>query len=278
MERQGCQVAVSLSVATAAEQVPIDMELYLPESWTSDRARRRATHIPESVVFQSKKELAMGLISRALDDGIPGEVVLADADYGRSHVFRDFVRSKDLDYAVAVDALTRVWWLDADGRHPDAIDVRQLGMQLGESAFRKITWREGTRPNKKLSSRFVFRRVKPAYDDGSEPMPREPVWLVIEWPEGESQPTKFFLTSLRRRMNKKQIVRTIMERWKTERVYQQLKGELGFDHYEGRSFIGWHHHVSVALCCYAFVVAERVRAFPPSRGWTRRDHPLAVAA
>lgn len=274
-----CQIAVSLSVATASDQVPIDMELYLPESWISDRARRHQAHIPESAVFKTKSELAMGLISRALDDGIPGEVLLADADYGRSHVFRDFIRSKKLDYAVAVPAETRVWSVDEGGRHPQAIDARQLGIELGEHAFRKVTWRDGTRPGKKLSSRFAFRRVKPAYDDGSEPaMLREPVWLVIEWPEGESRPTKFFLTNLRGRMTRKQIVRTIKERWKTERVYQEMKGELGFDHYEGRSFVGWHHHVSVVLCCYAFVVAERARAFPPSARRTGTADALGVAA
>jgi SRSO17 transposase len=273
-----CQIAVSLCVATADEQVPIDMELYLPESWTSDRARRRVARIPDSVVFKTKTELAIDMISRAVDDGIPGEVVLADAFYGRSHIFRDFVRLKGLDYAVAIDGDTGVWLLDEDGRHPEAIHVSHLGVQLGEAAFRKITWRDGTRPKAKLSSRFVFRRVKPAYDDRSEPMLREPVWLVIEWPEGEKAPTKYFLTTLRRRQTKKQIVRTIKERWKTERAYQELKGELGFDHYEGRSFVGWHHHVTVVLSCYAFVVAERVRAFSPSPRRARRDHPLAVAA
>jgi SRSO17 transposase len=274
-----CQVAVSLSVATAAEQVPIDMELYLPESWTCDTARRRAAHIPDSRTFKTKQELAMDLIGRALDDGMAGEVVLADADYGRSHMFRDFVRLKGLDYAVGIGADSRVWLLDEEGRHPQAITARKLGSELGGAAFRKITWRDGTRPHHKLSSRFVFRRVKPAYDDGSAPaMVREPVWLVIEWPEEESRPTKFFLTNLRRRMSKKQIVRLIKERWKTERVYEELKGELGFDHYEGRSFVGWHHHVSVALCCYAFVVAERVRAFPPSAGRTGPTHAIAVAA
>src|SRR5262249_6806559 len=123
-----------------------------------------------------------------------------------------------------------------------------------------------------------FRRVNPAHDHGIEPSNRESVWLVIEWPEGEPKPTKFVLTTLRRRMSKKRIVRTIMERWKTERVYEELKGELGFDHFEGRSFTGWHHHVSVVLCCYAFVVAERVRAFPPSRPRTRSLRPIPIAA
>ena len=273
-----CQIAVSLSVASAGEQVPIDMDLYLPESWTSDRVRRRRARIPDSVVFKTKVELALDMIARAVDDGIPGEVVLADSFYGRSHIFRDFVRNRGLDYAVAVDADTHVWLLDDNGRHPDAVEVRQLGMQLGEGAFRKLTWRDGTRPNHKLSSRFIFRRVKAAYDDGSEPMLREPIWLAIEWPEGESRPTKFFLTNLHGRMTKKQIVRTIKERWKTERVYQELKGELGFDHCEGRSFVGWHHHVTVALSCYAFVVAERVRSFSPSRGRACASQAVTIAA
>jgi SRSO17 transposase len=273
-----CQIGVSLSIATATEQVPIDFELYLPKSWAEDFERRERARIPDSVVFKTKPELAMDLITRALDDGIPGEVVLGDSAYGRSRAFRDFVRGKNLDYAVAVDADARVWLLDESGRHPDAIGVRQLGVELGQRAFRKTTWRDGTRPHKKLSSRFAFRRVKPAFDDGPEPMLREPVWLVIEWPEGESAPTKFFLTSLRSRLTKKLIVRTIKERWKTERAYQELKGELGLDHFEGRSYTGWNHHVSVVLCCYAFVVAERVRAFSPQSRRTRQDDPVAFAA
>jgi SRSO17 transposase len=273
-----CQLAVSLSIATATEQVPIDMELYMPESWTSDPARRRIARVPDSLMFKTKIELATDLIGRAVDDGIPGEVVLADSFYGRSHVFRDFIRSKGLDYAVATDSDTRVWSLDERGRHPDAVTAQELGVQLGQHAFRKITWRDGNRPNRKLSSRFVFCHVKVAHDDGTVPMLREPVWLVIEWPYGEDRPTKFFLTSLRRRMTRKQIVGVIMERWRTERVYQELKGELGFDHFEGRSFVGWHHHVSVVLCCYALIVAERVRAFPPSARRTRRGQTLAVAA
>lgn len=273
-----CQIGVSLSVATATEQVPIDMELYVPKSWTEDRRRCARARIPDSIVFKTKIELATDLIVRAVDDGIPGEVVLTDAAYGRARAFRDFVRGKKLDYAVAIDADARVWLLDESGRHPDAVGVRQLGIELGERAFRKITWRDGTRSNKKLRSRFAFRRVKPAFDGEPEPMLREPLWLVIEWPEGESAPTKFFVTSLRRRMTKKQIVRTIKERWRIERAYEELKGELGLDHFEGRSYTGWNHHVSVVLCCYAFVVAERVRAFSPQTRPTGQDHPVTLAA
>jgi SRSO17 transposase len=274
-----CQIGVSLCVATATEQVPIDFELYLPQTWIDDPARRERARIPESIVFKTKIDLALDMITRAVEDKVPGQNVLADAFYGRSSAFRDTVRVFGLDYAVAVDAHTRVWLLDAIGRRRgDAIGAQELGVQAGPGAFRRITWREGTKKKHKLASRFLFRRVKPALDDGTEPASREPIWLVIEWPEGEPKPTKFFLTTLRRRMPKKQIVRTIKERWKTERAYEELKGELGLDHFEGRSFVGWHHHVSVVLCCYAFVVAERVRTFPPSGRRSRRADALDRAA
>jgi SRSO17 transposase len=167
--------------------------------------------------------------------------------------------------------------LDAAGRRrgePTRVD--DLGVLLGRKAFRRITWRDATKG--KLASNFCFRNVKVALDDGTDPVQREPVWLVLEWVDGDDEPSKFFLTSLRRRLSKKRIVRTIMERWKTERVYEDLKGELGLDHYEGRSFIGWHHHVSVVLCCFAFIVAERVRAFSPSAAGTSADGAVGFAA
>ena len=276
-----CQIGVSLSIATATEQVPIDFELYLPKSWIDDAPRRAAARIPEATTFKTKPELALDMIVRAIEDGIPGEVLLADTAYGDSVAFRNGVTCYGLDYAVAISATKTVWCLDGAGRrHGDPVQVQRLGLDLGESAFRRITWRNGTSRGLrgKLRSRFCFRRVKVAHDDGTDPKDREPVWLVIEWPEGEPKPTKFFLTTLRRTMSKKRIVRTIKERWKVERTYEEMKGELGLDHFEGRSFIGWHHHVSVILCCYAFVVAERVRLFPPSRGGAGRDDALERAA
>lgn len=272
-----CQIGVSLSIATRTEQVPIDFELYLPRSWTDDMARRKQARIPDSVVFETKTELAIDLLVRAIDAGVPGDVVLADSAYGRSNEFRETIRMFGLDYAVAIDRDTSVWILDARGRRcGDALQVGQLGSRLGWRAFRRTTWRDATRG--KLHSNFCFRRVKVAHDDGTEIAQREPVWLVMEWEEGESKPTKFYLTSLRRRMSKKQIVRTIRERWKTERAYEELKGELGLDHFEGRSYVGWHHHVSVVLACYAFVVTERARAFSPSARGAGRNGSIQCAA
>ena len=272
-----CQIGVSLTVATKHEHVPIDFALYMPRSWTDDAVRRKKARVPEDLVFKTKLELALDLITRAVEDKIPGEVVLVDAAYGNSSEFRNTVRMFGLDLGVAVTASTKVWTLDKLERRRGAPGGAQdLGVKLGRRAFRRLTWRVG--PGGKLSSRFAFRRVKVAHDDGTDAGDREPMWLMIEWPDGESKPTKFVLTTMPRHMSKKQIVRIVKERWRTERAYEELKGELGLDHFEGRSFPGWHHHVTVVLSCYAFIVAERVRRFSPSAGRQADAHPFAVAA
>ena len=272
-----CQIGVSLTIATKHEHVPIDFALYMPKSWTDDAARRKKARVPDDLLFQTKADLALDLITRAVDDKVPGDIVLVDAAYGGSSDFRNTVRMFGLDLGVAVSASTKVWLLDKiERRRGDPLRAQDLGVELGRRAFRKLTWRVG--PGGKLSSRFAFRRVKVAHDDGTDAGDREPMWLVMEWPDDETKPTKFVLTTLPRRMTKKQIVRVIKERWRTERAYEELKGELGLDHFEGRSFPGWHHHVSVVLCCYAFIVSERVRHFPPSAGRQTDTHENAVAA
>ena len=227
-------------------------------------------------MFQTKIELAIGMIERAKENGIPGDIVLADSAYGMSALFREAVRSAGMDYGVAIQSTTRVWSLDALGRRQnEPIRVDKYVASLGRSAFRRVTWRDGTKG--RMSSTFCFRRVKLAQEDGQTTAQREPIWLVAEWPDNEKTAGKFMLTTLPRRMSKKQIVRVLMERWRTEQAYEEMKGELGLDHYEGRSYPGWHHHISVVLSCYAFVVAERRRLFPPSEE-AARAHVVARAA
>jgi SRSO17 transposase len=272
-----CQVGVSLSVATRHEHVPIDFALYMPEAWTEDAEKRKKARVPAGLVFKTKTELALDLITRAMDAKVPGEIVLADAAYGGSSDFRNTVQMFGLDLGVAVKGNMKVWALDKiERRRGEPVAARDLGIRLGRGAFRRLTWRIGT--CKKMSSTFAFRRVKVAHDDGTDAGDREPLWLVMEWPAGAEAPTKFILTTLPRRMTKKEIVRIIQERWRTERAYEELKGELGLDHFEGRSFPGWHHHISVVLCCYAFIVAERVRHFPPSARRATDANAISVAA
>jgi SRSO17 transposase len=264
---------VSLSVATSTQHLPIDFELFLPESWAGDAERRKKAKVPEELTFKTKHDLALAMIERAARDGIPGDILLADSFYGHARPFREAVRLMGFDYGVAIYASDRMHMLDAQGGRSALQSAKDIALGLGSEAFRTYQWREGT--NGWLRSRFAFRRVQVADEAG---LASPPEWLMIEWPEHASEPTKFLLTTLRKRMPKKAIVRLVMERYRTEQVYEEMKGELGLDHFEGRSYRGWHHHVSVALCCYAFVVAERARHFPPSERRQDSARPLERAA
>jgi len=272
-----CQISVSLSITTKTEHLPVDFELYLPKTWTGDAARRQEARIPDDIEFRTKPEIAVDLIKRAVADELPPGVVLADSAYGDSSYFREQIRLLNLDYAVGIHATTKVWLVDRNGRRRgDAISVKNLAERMGRKKFRSVMWRDGTRGP--LWSRFARMRVVVEHDDGWDAAEREDLWLLIEWPDDERAPTKYTLSSLPRTVSAKRLVRIVKERYRTERMYEDIKGELGFDHYEGRRFPGWHHHVSVVLCCFAFIVAERVRRFPPSYRQKARNNAQPLAA
>jgi len=268
-----CQIGVSLTLATDTMHVPVDFELYLPECWANDPARRAEAKIPDHVAFQTKLQLALKMVRRAMAHDLPRGLVLADSTYGDSTDFRAALRHHGLDYGVGVSPNITVWRLDSLGRRRGD-PVKACELAAGQR-FRRYTWREGTR--RKLAARFAFERVVAARDDGTDPADRETVWLVSEWRYDERKP-RFQLTTLPAELPGRYIVNLLKQRWRTERVYEDMKGELGLDHFEGRSFRGWHHHVSVALCCYAFVAAERARHFPPEARWARSDGSITCAA
>jgi len=269
-----CQIGVSLTIATHTEHVPVDFELYLPESWTEDPARRKEARIPDSIQFQTKPQLGIAMVRRAMADGLPRGVVLADTAYGSSSEFRQELSGLGLEYAVGVDPKTNVRVADAQSRfRSDPISVRDLALRIeARNGFRRCTWRKGTKQD--LTARFALRRVTPAGVHAE----CDAQWLLIEWRDGEKEPANYFLSTLPEHIDKRELIRIVMQRWRTERVYEDLKGELGIDHFEGRRFPGWHHHVSIALCCYAFVVAERVRRFPPSAGGPLENDPDPLSA
>jgi len=257
-----CQVGVSLTVATANAHVPTDFRLYLPESWTESPERRSEAQIPEDITFKTKPELALEMISKALENGVSPGLLLADAAYGNNAEFRRCVRIEGLDYAMGVQGSTTVWQMDSVGRTiGEPVAIATIAGSLGRRGYRKVTWRQGSK--KKLSSHFAFDRVVLAQNDGYSADEREVVWLVMEWRPGEEHPTHFTVATLPDTIALKELVLRIKERWRTERVYEDAKGELGLDHFEGRSYRGWHHHVSVVICCFAFIVAERLGAIPP---------------
>lgn len=276
-----CQVGVSLTIATASEHLPIDFELYLPRSWTEDPVRRKEAKIPDEIEFRTKPELALAMIDRALDNGVPRGRVSVDSAYGHSTKFRRELRKRKLDYAVAVKCTTKVWQLDTLERRCGkcTLSVAEYAKKIAEEGgFRRITWREGT--NGKLSARFAARRVLPIADGESKRAEREVVWLLMEWEKGEPEPGKFYFITAPSTMTKRELVRLVKQQWRIEHSYRTLKGELGLDHFEGRRFKGWHHHMSVALSCYAFLVAERARLFPPEDRRKNRDkaNPVTTRA
>lgn len=262
---ENCQLAVSLVLANDHVQYASDFELYLPESWLQDRERCDAAKIPKDRVFQTKQELALQLIDRALQDDVPlPKAVLADSFYGGSSEFRAGLRARRLHYAVSVRSDIQIQRVDKHGfRKGPATAAETMAKKL---PFRKVCFGNGS------YAHFSFVRVVPTTDFQHHAAPK-PVWLIAEAPAHE-EGLKFHLCSLPPSTTRKELVRLLHQRFRTERAYQELKQEFGLDHYEGRSFLGWHHHVTAVLVCHAFTIAEQCRLFPPVqwRHRTRASH------
>ena len=281
-----CQIAVTLSIANHHMSLPIAYRLYLPEAWAEDAQRRGKVHVPEDVEFQTKPQIALSQIEAAAKAGVARGVVLADAGYGNDGALRAGVTALGLTYAVGVQSTLSVWppgeeplppkpW-SGRGRKPwrvrrDAdhlpISAKDLATRLPAEAWKEVEWREGS--NQILSSRFAALRIRPASRDHelAEPHPIE--WLVVEWPEGEPEPTKYWLSTLPEDTPLEVLVDTIKLRWRIERDYEELKSELGLAHFEGRGWRGFHHHASLCIAAYGFLILER-SAFPPSGRWRRK--------
>jgi SRSO17 transposase len=283
-----CQIAVTLSIANHHASLPIAYRLYLPETWANDAERRDRAHVPEDVEFRTKPEIALAQIEAAGKAGVAPGVVLADAGYGCDGAFRAGVTALGLTYAVGVQSTLSVWppgeeplppkpW-SGRGRKPSRLrhdaehrpfSAKDLAMRLSAEAWKEVEWREGS--NQTLSSRFAAVRLRPASRDHKlmEPHPLE--WLVVEWPEGEAEPTKYWLSTLPEDTPIAGLVEVIKLRWRIERDYEELKSELGLAHFEGRGWRGFHHHASLCIAAYGFLILER-SAFPPSARW-RREKP-----
>jgi len=280
-KQDNCQMAVSLSVVTWSTSLPIAYRLYLPEEeWAQDSKRREKAGVPREIVFQTKPQIALEQIRQAVEAGVAQGAVLADAAYGNDTKFRAGVTTLGILYVVGVQSSVTVWepgiqplppkpWtgqgrppklVRRDGQHRP-ISVKQLATELPSSAWKNITWRQGT--ERGLRSRFAAVRVRPAHRDywNAEPHPEE--WLLIEWPKGEAEPTRYWFSTLPEKTSLKALVKMAKHRWVIERDYEELKQELGLGHYEGRGWRGFHHHATLCIAAYGFLVAERSR-FSPS--------------
>jgi len=278
-----CQVAVSVHLGTEQSCMPLSWELYLPESWVTDSVRRKDAGVPAEITHRTKPELAIDLLDRVLMWGIGKRVVLADSGYGTSYEFRRALSERGLPYCVQVTVETKGWTefpeakaapptYHGKGRPrrkaspselPEPVDLESLARGLPAKAWRSVTWREGVKGA--LRSRFARAKLWPSHKwlksrTEVRALPSEPLDLLIEWPEGESKPAKYWLASLPEEiLGMRRFIRLAKGRWRIEQDYRELKDELGLDHFEGRSWAGWHHHVTLSSMAYAFLVLETAR-------------------
>jgi SRSO17 transposase len=296
-KQDNCQVAVTLSVANDPTSLPIAYRLYLPEAWADDPARCAQAGVPENVTFQTKPQIALAQLRAARDAGVAPAAVLADTGYGVDAEFRDGMTALGLPYVVAIQSPTSLWppgvaplrpkrWRGR-GRPPSLIrrnaehkplSAKELAISLPKRAWRRIPWREGGGrqgsagvaggsaaggSDAPLVSRFAAVRVRPAHRDYNRSAPRPEEWCLIEWPAGESEPTKYWFSTLPADTSLRELVHIAKLRWRIERDYQDLKQELGLGHYEGRGWRGFHHHATLCIAAYGFLISER-SAIPPS--------------
>ena len=271
-KQDNCRVAVTLSIATDKGSIPVGFRLYLPREWTDDPARCRSVGVPEDVRFATKPALALQQIEAAQQAGYPTGTVIADAAYGCETSWRERIEQLGLKYAVCTRGTATVWWGRYQPRRPPArktgagrprsrtirdathqpIAVEQLARELPAGDWRTVAWREGTA--QVLRSRFARVRVQVAHENQQ----RAAEWLIIEWPSAADAPAHYWLSNLPEETSLRALVGTVMSRWQIERDYQELKQELGLGHYEGRSWLGFHHHASLCIAAYGFLMLERL--------------------
>jgi len=272
-KQANCQVLVSLTLARKEVPVPIVLQLYLPEDWAQDEARRAAAKVPESIIFEPKGNIALAQIDAALADGVHFRIVLADAGYGSSASFRAGLTQRGLQWAVGVQPTQRVYpadvTLDMPANPPvgrsakyakpsvPSVSVVQMIAMLGSKALRKCSWRCGTKGM--LSARFAAVRVCVA--DGvlashGQHLPGQPAWLVCE--ARSSGERKYYFTNHLPNTPRRTLIRAIKARWACEQAHQQLKDELGLDHYEGRSWLGLHHHALLTIMAFTYLQHRRL--------------------
>lgn len=280
-KQDNCQVAVSISLATEQASVPVAYRLYLPKEWAQDPERRQKTGIPADIGFATKNEIALQQLETLLAEGAPKYCVLADAGYGVDQAFRQRLTELGLPYVVGIKSSVVVWPPGLEplppkrysgmGRPPvmprrtqrrQPVSVKDLAHALPASAFQTISWRQGT--NEMLSGRFAAVRVRHAGGNIGKARLHPEQWLLIEWPAGDADPLKYYLSTLPDDIALNDLVAQAYMRWRIERDYQDLKQELGLGHYEGRGWRGFHHHAALSIAAYGFLVTERIAAGKPA--------------
>jgi SRSO17 transposase len=270
-----CQLGVSLHAVGERGTLPLGWALYLPEEWCVDMQRRRRARIPDDVQFKTKPQLGVDLVEQAVDWGLDGAPVLGDEAYGDNTALRERLHGAGREYVLAVGAQTTVYAPETTfavpprtsgrGRPPsrpradrDPEAIKALIARLGRQATQTVRFRDGA-DGTPMTSQFLFVRVRAAHDvAGRQDAPREE-WLIAQWPDAAEAPLDYWISNMAPDAPPARLARLARLRWKIELDYRQLKGELGLDHYEGRSWLGWHHHTALVTAAHGFLTLERMR-------------------
>ena len=276
-----CQVAVSLHLAGAKGSGCIAMRLYLPEEeWVSDKKRRAAAGVPEDVPFRRKWEIALEQLDATLAAGIRRHVMLAVAGYGDSTEFRTGIEERGLSYVVGVSGIPTIWRPGVTPAVPNAptvgrpstrpkakqfpVSLSAFARDLNATQFRTVSWRDGSKG--RLRGRFYAARVYSAERHTKKIRPAlKPIWLMVEDTGEEKRPFKFYFSNLPESTSLRRLATLIKLRWRVERDYQELKSEIGLDHFEGRTWRGFHHHATLCAVAHGFLALRRA-LFPPEKG------------
>jgi SRSO17 transposase len=271
-KQANCQAAVSLSIANHHASLPIAWRLYLPREWTQDRERGKKARVPKGIRFKTTPQIALAQISAACRAGLPRGPVLMDAGFGKDTALRTSLTELGLLYAAGILPQTKVWM---EGRRKPH-SVEKLALALPAEARREVQWREGT--GKRLASWFARIRVRVAHRQAFPVEdPRAKEWLLIEWPRREKKPTKYMLTTLPEDLAFSRMVDIAKLRWRIERDYEELKQEVGLGHFEGRGWRGFHHHATLCIATYGFLVSEKETIPPSGPDSSRRGHTTPLS-
>jgi SRSO17 transposase len=286
------QIATSLHLAGERGSGCIGMRLYLPETWTDDPTRCRAAGVPDDIAFAPKWQHALALLDAALATGVRRHVVLGDAAFGDVTAFRAALTTRGLPYLLRVQGGLVVWppgtafavppRRGPTGRHraiarpPAGTRAMTIATLAAQRAHRRVTWRDGSRGPQ--ASLFAAVRVHLAHRHSEGAGPGPEVWCLSEWPRGEAAPTKFYLSSLPATTPLRTLVRLAKLRWRIERDYQEMKGELGLDHFEGRTWQGFHHHAALCAAAHAFLALRRALSPPAADSMDARPRAAASPA
>lgn len=275
-----CQVAVSLHLAGAKGSGCIAMRLYLhEEEWVSDQKRRAAAGVPKDIPFRRKWEIALEQLDAALAAGVRRHIMLADAGYGDATEFRTGIEERGLSYVVAVSGVPTIWRPGVTPAIPNAptvgrpstrpkakqppVSLSCFAGDLDAKQFRTVSWRDGSKG--RMRGRFYTARIYSAERHTKKTRSTlKPIWLIVEDTGEEKRPFKFYFSNLPESTSLKRLVRLIKLRWRVERDYQELKSEIGLDHFEGRTWRGFHHHATLCAVAHGFLALRRA-IFPPEK-------------